>query len=160
VYCNNLYSYVITGDEHKHLTARLAIACCVAFTVKGGAWLGRLAGVLRGCAPVPAVQPLCATGARPGRCLRAQVGGIKHCLGVDALNTRSNTLTRFVAPVTLLATGGAGQARARGVLAPAPARMGDCWSEMLCSGRLPCSARSGRWGEARVASEPMAPGPG
>ena len=90
---------------------------------------------------------------------RAQVGGIKHCLGVDALNTRSNTLTRFVAPVTLLATGGAGQARARGVLAPAPARMGDCWSEMLCSGRLPCSARSGRCGQARVASEPVALGP-
>jgi L-aspartate oxidase len=55
--------------------------------------------------------------------VRAQVGGIKHCLGVDALNTRSNTLMRFVAPVTLLATGGAGQARPRGALALAPARM-------------------------------------
>lgn len=38
-----------------------------------------------------------------------QVAGVKHCLGVDALNTAANAMTRFVAPVTLLATGGAGQ---------------------------------------------------
>ena len=41
--------------------------------------------------------------------LYAQVAGVKHCLGVDALNTAANAMTRFVAPVTLLATGGAGQ---------------------------------------------------
>ena len=38
-----------------------------------------------------------------------QVAGVKHCLGVDALNTAAGAMARFVAPVTLLATGGAGQ---------------------------------------------------
>ena len=41
--------------------------------------------------------------------LYVQVAGVKHCLGVDALDTAANAMTRFVAPVTLLATGGAGQ---------------------------------------------------
>ena len=45
------------------------------------------------------------------------MGGIKHCLGVDALDTRSHTMARFVAPVTLLATGGAGQACTRSTFA-------------------------------------------
>ncbi len=38
-----------------------------------------------------------------------KVEGVKHCLGVDILDQRRKAMTRFVAPVTLLATGGAGQ---------------------------------------------------
>jgi L-aspartate oxidase len=38
-----------------------------------------------------------------------QVDGVQHCLGADILDQRRQTLTRFVAPVTMLATGGAGQ---------------------------------------------------
>ena len=38
-----------------------------------------------------------------------QIQGTKVCLGVDALNEGGASLTRFVAPVTMLATGGAGQ---------------------------------------------------
>ena len=38
-----------------------------------------------------------------------QVQGTPACLGVDALDERAMRLTRFVAPVTMLATGGAGQ---------------------------------------------------
>lgn len=37
------------------------------------------------------------------------VGGTKTCLGVDVLDQRAMSLTRFVAPVTLLASGGGGQ---------------------------------------------------
>ena len=37
--------------------------------------------------------------------------GLRTCLGVDVLDQRNNAMTRFVAPVTMLATGGAGQAR-------------------------------------------------
>lgn len=37
------------------------------------------------------------------------VNGVRHCLGADVLDKKSNQMTRFVAPVTLLATGGAGQ---------------------------------------------------
>lgn len=36
--------------------------------------------------------------------------GERLCLGADVLDTAANRMTRFVAPVTLLATGGAGQA--------------------------------------------------
>ena len=42
--------------------------------------------------------------------LCAQVNGERLCLGADVLDTAANAMTRFVAPVTLLATGGAGQA--------------------------------------------------
>ena len=38
-----------------------------------------------------------------------QVQGTAACLGVDALDERAMRMTRFVAPVTMLATGGAGQ---------------------------------------------------
>lgn len=38
-----------------------------------------------------------------------EVLGVPHCLGADVLDQRSGTMSRFVAPVTLLATGGAGQ---------------------------------------------------
>lgn len=38
-----------------------------------------------------------------------EVGGLLHCLGVDVLDQRSQVMTRFIAPVTMLATGGAGQ---------------------------------------------------
>ena len=41
-----------------------------------------------------------------------EVEGVKHCLGVDILDQRRKTMTRFVSPVTLLATGGAGQVTA------------------------------------------------
>ena len=41
--------------------------------------------------------------------LMLQIQGTKVCLGVDALNEGGASLTRFVAPVTMLATGGAGQ---------------------------------------------------
>ena len=41
--------------------------------------------------------------------LMLQIQGTKVCLGVDALNESGASLTRFVAPVTMLATGGAGQ---------------------------------------------------
>ncbi len=37
------------------------------------------------------------------------MGGLLHCLGVDVLDQRSQVMTRFIAPVTMLATGGAGQ---------------------------------------------------
>lgn len=38
-----------------------------------------------------------------------EVEGVKHCFGVDVLDQHAKAMTRFVAPVTLLATGGAGQ---------------------------------------------------
>ena len=38
-----------------------------------------------------------------------QVHGVPHCFGVDVLDQRSNKMGRFVAPVTMLATGGGGQ---------------------------------------------------
>lgn len=38
-----------------------------------------------------------------------EVDGMKHCLGADILDQRNLAMTRFVSPVTLLATGGAGQ---------------------------------------------------
>ena len=38
-----------------------------------------------------------------------QVNGASHCLGADVLDQQAGTMTRFVAPVTLLATGGGGQ---------------------------------------------------
>ena len=38
-----------------------------------------------------------------------QIQGTAACLGVDALDTSAMRMTRFVAPVTMLATGGAGQ---------------------------------------------------
>ena len=38
-----------------------------------------------------------------------QIKGTAACLGVDALDERAMRMTRFVAPVTMLATGGAGQ---------------------------------------------------
>ncbi len=41
--------------------------------------------------------------------LSLQIQGSAACLGVDALDTRAMRMTRFVAPVTMLATGGAGQ---------------------------------------------------
>lgn len=41
--------------------------------------------------------------------LHDQVNGASHCLGADVLDQETNTMIRFVAPVTLLATGGGGQ---------------------------------------------------
>lgn len=38
-----------------------------------------------------------------------RVDGVQHCLGADILDQRRQKMTRFVAPVTMLATGGAGQ---------------------------------------------------
>ena len=38
-----------------------------------------------------------------------EVNGARHCLGADVFDQANNTMMRFVAPVTLLATGGAGQ---------------------------------------------------
>lgn len=38
-----------------------------------------------------------------------EVDGRQQCLGVDVLDTAATAMTRFLAPVTLLATGGAGQ---------------------------------------------------
>ncbi len=38
-----------------------------------------------------------------------EVAGAKHCLGVDVLDTRSHQMQRLVAPVTMLASGGAGE---------------------------------------------------
>ena len=38
-----------------------------------------------------------------------QINGASHCLGADVLDQETNTMSRFVAPVTLLATGGGGQ---------------------------------------------------
>lgn len=34
---------------------------------------------------------------------------MKHCLGMDVLDQGAGTMARFVAPVTMLATGGCGQ---------------------------------------------------
>lgn len=38
-----------------------------------------------------------------------EVNGARHCLGADVLDQAAHSMIRFVAPVTLLATGGAGQ---------------------------------------------------
>ena len=38
-----------------------------------------------------------------------EVNGARHCLGADVLDQATNSMMRFVSPVTLLATGGAGQ---------------------------------------------------
>ncbi|GAB4820924.1 hypothetical protein N2152v2_007970 [Parachlorella kessleri] len=38
-----------------------------------------------------------------------EVQGMRYCLGADVLDQTAMTMTRFVAPVTMLATGGAGQ---------------------------------------------------
>lgn len=35
--------------------------------------------------------------------------GRRQCLGADILDQRAMSMTRFIAPVTMLATGGAGQ---------------------------------------------------
>lgn len=37
------------------------------------------------------------------------MAGLQHCLGADVLDTGTMAMARFLAPVTLLATGGAGQ---------------------------------------------------
>ena len=37
------------------------------------------------------------------------VSGVPHCLGVDVLDQKCEVMVRFVAPVTMLATGGGGQ---------------------------------------------------
>lgn len=42
-------------------------------------------------------------------CVPLQVNGQKHCLGMDVLDQRATLMARFVAPVTMLATGGCGQ---------------------------------------------------
>lgn len=39
----------------------------------------------------------------------AQVNGEKHCLGMDVLDQHAYAMSRIVAPVTMLATGGCGQ---------------------------------------------------
>lgn len=39
------------------------------------------------------------------------MGGAQQCLGVDVLDQKAGNMARFVAPVTMLATGGAGQVR-------------------------------------------------
>ncbi len=39
------------------------------------------------------------------------LAGERYCLGLDALDQAQNVMHRFVAPVTMLATGGAGQVR-------------------------------------------------
>lgn len=38
-----------------------------------------------------------------------EVGGVAHCFGVDVLDQAAGSMARFVAPVTMLATGGGGQ---------------------------------------------------
>lgn len=38
-----------------------------------------------------------------------EVSGVPHCLGVDVLDQKCEQMVRFVAPVTMLATGGGGQ---------------------------------------------------
>lgn len=38
-----------------------------------------------------------------------EVDGVRYCLGADVLDQAALTMCRFVAPVTMLATGGAGQ---------------------------------------------------
>jgi L-aspartate oxidase len=38
-----------------------------------------------------------------------KVNGVRHCLGADVLDQQAQAMIRFVAPVTMLATGGAGQ---------------------------------------------------
>lgn len=38
-----------------------------------------------------------------------QVDGVKTCIGADVLDQNATRMMRFVAPVTMLATGGAGQ---------------------------------------------------
>lgn len=40
-----------------------------------------------------------------------EVMGVAHCFGADVLDQQANSMSRFLAPVTMLATGGAGQAR-------------------------------------------------
>ncbi len=42
-----------------------------------------------------------------------QVGGVQQCLGADVLDQVACSMARFVAPVTMLATGGAGQVGSR-----------------------------------------------
>ncbi|CAD7699405.1 unnamed protein product [Ostreobium quekettii] len=38
-----------------------------------------------------------------------EVGGVRHCLGVDVLDQQNHSMCRFIALSTMLATGGAGQ---------------------------------------------------
>jgi L-aspartate oxidase len=42
------------------------------------------------------------------------VGGMPHCLGVDVLDAKGATATRFLGLATMLASGGAGQVREQG----------------------------------------------
>lgn len=43
------------------------------------------------------------------RCGLVQVNGTKVCMGADVLDQQAMRIMRFMAPVTMLATGGAGQ---------------------------------------------------
>jgi L-aspartate oxidase len=43
-----------------------------------------------------------------------EVQGVRHALGADVLDQHALTMTRFIAPVTMLASGGAGQVRREG----------------------------------------------
>ena len=98
-----LTSFVVINFQHTdsvRLTACLPTVCQLwwqfSVSFKLG-WLLVCEGLRRVC---------CALRSEP---VTVQVAGVKHCLGVDALDTAANAMARFVAPVTLLATGGAGQ---------------------------------------------------
>lgn len=43
-----------------------------------------------------------------------EAAGVPHCFGVDVLDQAADSMLRFVAPVTMLATGGGGQVCAHG----------------------------------------------
>ena len=64
-----------------------------------------------------------------------EVNGMRHCLGADVLDQQAQAMIRFVAPVTMLATGGAGQV---GVASDASWR--PCWS---AAGMTKCSKVNG-----------------
>jgi hypothetical protein len=53
---------------------------------------------------------------------------VKHCLGMDVLDQGAGTMARFVAPVTMLATGGCGQV---GVIKQPMLRTSPCSIETL-----------------------------
>jgi FAD binding domain len=68
-----------------------------------------------------------------------QVGGVKHCLGMDVLDQGAGTMARFVAPVTMLATGGCGQVGGPLTSCRSPSRLVVCKSlrQLCCFTDLP-----------------------
>lgn len=82
-----------------------------------------------------------------------RVAGAKHCLGLDVLDTRSYQMQRLVAPVTMLASGGAGEPCSSSTEKKELRRISHSWGHWhlwnLASGCLPWAKSQGKHPLAR-----------